>query len=170
MRNIRFHNIGTLEENFVQRDLIPSAVILHSFYTASNPTAIAIHEARTVFPDVPIELVVSIGTGGFKELKSEPRIGWDGIIGQIVNSATDGEQIHHLLEDVFGDGTTARAKSSISNTFYMRFNPILGMPDEFPIGKFFCLTNINHSCIVLFYSLRYKIKYNDCKTHVILVS
>eukprot|EP00536_Pseudo-nitzschia_multiseries_P012243 jgi/Psemu1/326739/estExt_fgenesh1_pg.C_4580003 len=100
---------------------------------ASNPSAIAIHEARTIFPDVPIELVVSIGTGGFKEQKSEPRIGWDGIIGQIINSATDGEQIHHILEDVLGDGTTAQGKSSVSNTCYMRFNPILGMPDEFPI-------------------------------------
>ena len=103
---------------------------------ASNPTAIAIHEARTIFPDVPIELVVSLGTGGFTELKSEPRIGWDGIIGQIINSATDGEQIHHLLEDVLGDGTTAQGKPSVSNTSYMRFNPTLGMPDEFPIGEF----------------------------------
>merc|ERR1711957_283650 len=100
---------------------------------ASNPSAIAIHEARNIFPDVPIELVVSIGTGGFREQKSEPRIGWDGIIGQIINSATDGEQIHHILEDVLGDGTTAQRKSSLSNTRYMRFNPILGMPDEFPI-------------------------------------
>ena len=30
---------------------------------ASNPTAIAIHEARTLFPDVPIELVGKYLTG-----------------------------------------------------------------------------------------------------------
>lgn len=107
----------------------------HILPSASNPSAIAIHEARTIFPDIPIELVVSLGTGGFKEQKSEPRIGWDGIIGQIINSATDGEQIHHILEDVLGDGTTAQGMSSVSNTSYMRFNPVLGMPDEFPIGK-----------------------------------
>jgi predicted acylesterase/phospholipase RssA len=96
---------------------------------ASNPTAVAIHEAKTLFPGIPIELVVSVGTGGFTEVKSPPRIGWDGIIGQIVNSATDGEQIHHVLEDVLGD---AGAMSG-SSTQYFRFNPVLGPPDEFPI-------------------------------------
>jgi len=31
---------------------------------ASNPAAVAVHEARAIFPDIPIEMVVSIGTGG----------------------------------------------------------------------------------------------------------
>jgi len=70
---------------------------------SSNPCAVAIHKARTLFPDIPIELIVSIGTGAFTEQKAVSRIGWDGIIGQIVNSATDGEQIHHILEDILGD-------------------------------------------------------------------
>mmetsp|Transcript_27043 Transcript_27043/g.38081 ORF Transcript_27043/g.38081 Transcript_27043/m.38081 type:complete len:512 (-) Transcript_27043:35-1570(-) len=103
---------------------------------ASNPTAIAIHEARTLFPDVPIEMVVSCGTGGFMEEKSNPKFGWDGIIGQIVNSATDSEQVHHVLEDVFGEGGTARLggrRSTLSKTRYYRLNPVLGMPDDFPI-------------------------------------
>lgn len=102
---------------------------------ASNPSAIAIHEARTLFPNVPIEMVVSIGTGAFVEHKSVPRIGWDGIIGQIVNSACDGEQIHHILQDILGsNGAQVRRSQSLSNSYcYMRFNPILGYQDDFPI-------------------------------------
>lgn len=101
---------------------------------ASNPSAVAIHEARTIFPDIPIEMVVSCGTGAFVEEKSEPRIGWDGIIGQIVNSATDGEQTHHVLEDILGQGGTAKlGRSHISKTKYYRFNPIVGTSDTFPI-------------------------------------
>ena len=101
---------------------------------ASNPAAVAIHEARTLFPDIPIEMVVSCGTGGFIEEKTPPKIGWDGIIGQIVNSATDGEQIHHILEDIMSEGGTAQlGKSSVSQTKYYRFNPIVGTGDEFPI-------------------------------------
>lgn len=39
---------------------------------ASNPTAVAIHEARTLFPDIPIEMVVSIGTGGKQCVVTSP--------------------------------------------------------------------------------------------------
>lgn len=101
---------------------------------ASNPSAIAIHEARSLFPDIPIELVVSLGTGAFVEEKSSPRIGWDGIITQIVNSATDAEQPHHILEDILGQGGTARlGRSNVSKTRYYRFNPIIGGQNDFPL-------------------------------------
>jgi calcium-independent phospholipase A2-gamma len=95
---------------------------------ASNPTAIAIHEARTLFPDVPIELVVSIGTGGFTEERFSPKFGWDAIIGQIVNSACDGERIHHMLEDLSGFGNSKGMK-------YYRFNPVIGTANDFPIDS-----------------------------------
>jgi predicted acylesterase/phospholipase RssA len=101
---------------------------------ASNPTAVAIHEARAIFPNIPIELVVSVGTGAFIERKSAPRVGWDGILGQIINSATDGEQIHHILEDVLGTSSVLGDRQSASRkTRYFRFNPVVGSPDDFPI-------------------------------------
>jgi len=102
---------------------------------ASNPTAIAIHEARTVYPDIPIELVVSIGTGGFQEERKAPKLGWEGIVSQIVNSATDAERVHHLLEDILGSDRTFRGHNSFSSTRYYRLNPNIGSPNSnnFPI-------------------------------------
>ena len=69
------------------------------------------------------------------EQKNSPRIGWDGIIGQIVNSATDAEQIHHVLEDILGEGglSASNRASHVAQTRYYRLNPTLGKPDEFPI-------------------------------------
>lgn len=69
---------------------------------------------------------VSIGTGGFAEERFSPKFGWDAIVGQIVNSACDGERIHHVLEDLAGDG----CKNSMK---YYRFNPLIGNPTSFPI-------------------------------------
>jgi hypothetical protein len=43
---------------------------------ASNPAAVAIHEARTIYPDIPIECVVSLGTGEFISEKVSPSFGW----------------------------------------------------------------------------------------------
>lgn len=42
-----------------------------------------------------------------------------------------GEQTHHILEDILGDGMSTG--SSTSKTKYYRLNPVIGPPDEFPI-------------------------------------
>jgi len=103
---------------------------------ASNPSAVAVHEARAAYPGVPLELVVSVGTGAFTEVKVPPRVGWDGVVAQILDSATDAEGAHHILEDVFGDNKTAQhAGSKMASTKYFRFNPIIGEPNCFPIDE-----------------------------------
>lgn len=100
---------------------------------AANPSAVAVHEARAVYPGVPLELIVSIGTGTFTEIKVPPRVGWDGVVAQILDSATDAEGVHHILQDVFGEEKTAVGGTKMASTTYFRFNAEVGRPDS---GKF----------------------------------
>ena len=65
---------------------------------ANNPTAAAYREARRLYPDVPIEAVVSVGCGCFPE-KNVKHEGWSSIAGQLVQGATDTERIHHVLSE-----------------------------------------------------------------------
>ena len=58
----------------------------------NNPTAIAIHEARLLWPDVPIQCVISLGTGRYRPTGDpEPSVGLRDIIDKMVQSATDTE-------------------------------------------------------------------------------
>ena len=47
----------------------------------------------------------------------------------------DCEQTHHILEDILGQGGTVKGRSSISQTKYFRFNPVVGLADNFPIDN-----------------------------------
>lgn len=87
---------------------------------ANNPTAIALQEAKALYPGVPIELVVSIGTGLFTNQKSNMQtMGWDTLVNQLVASSTDTEDVHSLLTDF------------LPKEKYFRFNPLF--PKEVPI-------------------------------------
>ena len=55
---------------------------------ANNPTAIALQEAKVLYPGVPIELVVSIGTGYFEEESTMQSMGWDVLVNQLIASST----------------------------------------------------------------------------------
>lgn len=78
---------------------------------ANNPAAVAIHEAKKLFPGVPVECLVSIGTGRTVEAANVTRWGWDSTLNLLINSATNTELVHDMLSD-----TMPREQ-------YFRFNP-----------------------------------------------
>ncbi len=81
---------------------------------ANNPCAIALQEAKNLFPGVPIEAVVSIGTGyNIQQSSSTEGMGWDLLTSVIINSSTDTEDVDRLLMDFLPPDT------------YFRFNPTL---------------------------------------------
>ncbi len=67
---------------------------------ANNPTAVALQEAKVLYPGVPVEMVLSIGTGYYSDIKLNLRsMGWDLLVNQLIASTTDTEDVHALLVD-----------------------------------------------------------------------
>lgn len=85
----------------------------------NNPAAIAIHEAQLLWPNEPIQCCVSIGTGRYTP--STPHdpdlaVGPTSLRSKITNfidSATDTEVVHRLLQDL------------LPRNSYYRFNPTI---------------------------------------------
>lgn len=68
----------------------------------NNPAAIAVHEARNLWPDTPLQSVVSLGTGRYEPLiiEGDKSINWASRLRTIINSATDteGEVVIYTFE------------------------------------------------------------------------
>eukprot|EP01038_Epipyxis_sp_PR26KG_P004221 gene4221-5997_t len=80
---------------------------------ANNPAAIALQEAKVLFPGVPLEVMVSLGTGVINTNQNTVSMGWDTLVNSLIASSTDTEDIHALLVDLLPKGR------------YFRFSPIL---------------------------------------------
>lgn len=86
----------------------------------NNPTAIAIHEARQLWPNEKIQCVVSVGNGrSVAELELTAKATATRIqdkISKIVDSATDTELVHLAMSDLLPPDT------------YFRLNPYMSFP------------------------------------------
>ncbi|XP_040599134.1 calcium-independent phospholipase A2-gamma isoform X2 [Mesocricetus auratus] len=81
----------------------------------NNPSALAMHECKCIWPDVPLECIVSLGTGRYESdvrnaatytsLKTK--------LSNVINSATDTEEVHIMLDGLLPPDT------------YFRFNPVM---------------------------------------------
>ncbi|RZB40087.1 Patatin domain containing protein, partial [Asbolus verrucosus] len=88
----------------------------------NNPTAVAVHEAKLIWPHVPIQCVISFGTGrtipvladvSKNIFENSNNTSWTNKFYKILDSATDTEGVHIMLNDLLDDNV------------YYRFNPYL---------------------------------------------
>ncbi|CAH1393072.1 unnamed protein product [Nezara viridula] len=92
----------------------------------NNPTAIALHEATTLWPEESVSCVVSIGTGRYEpiltideSIESSKSSSWKLIFTKILESATDTEAVHRILNDLLPDDTYFRLNPHMSRLMTM---------------------------------------------------
>ncbi|XP_060052390.1 calcium-independent phospholipase A2-gamma isoform X2 [Erinaceus europaeus] len=81
----------------------------------NNPSALAIHECKCLWPDVPLECIVSLGTGRYESdvRNNVTQTSLKTKLSNVINSATDTEEVHVMLDGLLPPDT------------YFRFNPVM---------------------------------------------
>ncbi|XP_053465496.1 calcium-independent phospholipase A2-gamma isoform X1 [Nycticebus coucang] len=81
----------------------------------NNPSALAMHECKCLWPDVPLECIVSLGTGRYESdvRNTTTHTSLKTKLSNVINSATDTEEVHIMLDGLLPPDT------------YFRFNPVM---------------------------------------------
>lgn len=81
----------------------------------NNPSALAMHECKCLWPDVPLECIVSLGTGRYESdvRNNVTHTSLKTKLANVINSATDTEEVHVMLDGLLPPDT------------YFRFNPVM---------------------------------------------
>ena len=91
----------------------PPAVFHDGALLANNPTALALREARALFPGARIGVVASFGTGAFAPSTAERPGTWSALARTLVRATTRTEEVHALLSELL----------PAAGVRYFRFNP-----------------------------------------------
>nr|XP_042717103.1 calcium-independent phospholipase A2-gamma isoform X2 [Chrysemys picta bellii] len=89
----------------------------------NNPTALAVHESKCLWPNVPLQCVISLGTGRY-ESERKNSITYTSLktkLTNVISSATDTEEVHTMLDGLLPPDT------------YFRFNPL--MNEDIPLDE-----------------------------------
>ncbi|KAG7454726.1 hypothetical protein MATL_G00262870 [Megalops atlanticus] len=89
----------------------------------NNPTALAIHECKCLWPNTPLQCVVSLGTGRFESpgKNNATYTSLKAKLTNVISSATDTEEVHTMLDALLPPNT------------YFRFNPF--MNEDIPLDE-----------------------------------
>ncbi|NWH71747.1 PLPL8 phospholipase, partial [Piaya cayana] len=81
----------------------------------NNPSALAVHECKCLWPNVPLQCLVSLGTGRY-ESEGKANVTYTSLkakLTNVISSATDTEEVHTMLDALLPPDT------------YFRFNPLM---------------------------------------------
>uniref|UniRef100_A0A3Q3VVS8 PNPLA domain-containing protein n=1 Tax=Mola mola TaxID=94237 RepID=A0A3Q3VVS8_MOLML len=109
---------GYFQEFVLGKDLHQDGGLL-----INNPTALAIHECKCLWPNTPLQCVLSLGTGRFETAgkNSTTYTSLKAKLTNVISSATDTEEVHTMLDALLPPDT------------YFRFNPY--MSEDIPLNE-----------------------------------
>ncbi|XP_072718124.1 calcium-independent phospholipase A2-gamma isoform X2 [Ciconia boyciana] len=89
----------------------------------NNPSALAVHECKCLWPNVPLQCLISLGTGRY-ESEGRTNVTYTSLkakLTNVISSATDTEEVHTMLDALLPPDT------------YFRFNPL--MNEDIPLDE-----------------------------------
>uniref|UniRef100_A0A1A7Z1U6 Patatin-like phospholipase domain containing 8 n=1 Tax=Iconisemion striatum TaxID=60296 RepID=A0A1A7Z1U6_9TELE len=109
---------GYFQEFVLGKDLHQDGGLL-----INNPTALAIHECKCLWPNTPLQCVLSLGTGRYETAgtSSTAYTSLKTKLAHVISSATDTEEVHTMLDALLPQDT------------YFRFNPY--MSEDVPLNE-----------------------------------
>ncbi|NXN32276.1 PLPL8 phospholipase, partial [Nycticryphes semicollaris] len=109
---------GYFQEYILGNDLHQDGGLL-----LNNPSALAVHECKCLWPSVPLQCLVSLGTGRY-ESEGKTNVTYTSLkakLTNVISSATDTEEVHTMLDALLPPDT------------YFRFNPL--MNEDIPLDE-----------------------------------